>query len=235
MLHESEECDTTSVPKSYQTLMGTGKEKFPVREMENGQYVHYQSIEDFIIANQSALNHLDVIDVDICTDGFKAFKAFKASALTVWPVMTAIVGEIQLTPFLNGCYAGYKSPKDCELLLEDLIDELEVLRVKRVHLKSVNKTVKVNARLFIGDAPARAMMCGIMSHSSYEGCPLCVLDEKMYDDKVIYTSSIGKVLRTDESFASREHPKHHKPQFRKKKSRLEMLGIRMISQFPMFT
>lgn len=229
ILHESDECDTTNVPKCYQTLMGTAKEKHFLQGMGSGQFIHYQSIADFICAHESALKHLDDIEVDVCTDGFKPFKS---SALTVWPVMCAIVDQNQLTPFLNGCYAGYKSPKDCEQLLKDLLDEIEILREDGVYLKSVGKTVQVEIRLFIGDAPARSMLCGIMGHASYEGCPLCVMDERIYEDKVIYTSSIGKVLRTDESFASRTHPKHHRRAFRTNISRLEMLNFRMVSQFP---
>lgn len=229
ILHESDECDTTNIPKCYQTLMKTGKEKISQRAMGIGNYIHYQSIADFISEHESELKHLDIIQIDVCTDGFKPFKA---SALTVWPVMCAFADVILLTPFLSGCYAGYKSPKDCELLLKDLLDEIEILHANGVYLKSVQKTVKVQTRLFIGDAPARAMVCSIMGHSSYEGCPCCVLDERIYDEKVIYTSSIGNVLRSDESFASRTHPKHHKRAFRNRMSRLETLNFRMISQFP---
>lgn len=103
------------------------------------------------------------------------------------------------------------------------------------------------------DSPARADFCKIMSHGSYQGCPCCKWTERVggqrkkkstnaantgkiddpYPGKVVYSERIGFALRTDQTFADRVHPEHHKPNFRTKKSALELLGFKMISQFPL--
>lgn len=71
-----------------------------------GNYIHYQTIADFISAHESELKHLDIIQIDVCTDGFKPFKS---SALTIWPVMCAVVGVILLTPFLEKMYGHFRT------------------------------------------------------------------------------------------------------------------------------
>lgn len=104
----------------------------------------------------------------------------------------------------------------------------------------------IRIRLFMLDSPARADICKIMSYSSYQGCPLCKFTVKVggqkneHDDpegkwkgKVVYPNHVGFSLRTDETFRDRLHPEHHKPEFRTKRSVLENLGFRMISQFPL--
>lgn len=117
----------------------------------------------------------------------------------------------------------------------------------------INKRFSV--RIFMMDSPARAEFCNIMSHSSYQGCPCCKFtekvggqkkknstnldtlvangDEKKYPGKVVYLEKHGFARRTDQSFAERVHPEHHKPNFRTRPSVLESLGFKMISQFPL--
>lgn len=95
------------------------------------------------------------------------------------------------------------------------------------------------------DSPARANICKIVSHGSYQGCPNCKFLNKVAGQKhetndpkeelkgkVIYSNSVGFSLRTDETFRDRLHTEHHKPEYRSKRSILEDLGFRMISQFP---
>lgn len=96
------------------------------------------------------------------------------------------------------------------------------------------------------DSPARADICKIMSHGSYQGCPFCKFTNKVggqkkdandpqdeWKGKVVYSNRVGFSLRTDETFRDRLHPEHHKPEYRSKRSILEDLGFRMISQFPL--
>lgn len=148
----------------------------------------------------------------------------------MWPVMGAVVGLINLRPFLLGSYAGHKSPKDNEGLLKDLCDEIEILNEKGIYFPVSKKTVKFRVRIFCLDAPARAMICGVMSHSSYEGCPLCKMPERIYDGKVVYTSTIGQP-RTNETYSARLYTEHHKPRFRQNHCRLESI-FKMVDQFP---
>lgn len=80
----------------------------------------------------------------------------------------------------------------------------------------------------IADGPARAFATGIMSHSSYFGCPKC--DQVCYSEghKLYYQFFVGD-LRTDESFRQRADVLHHKPEFQNRRSLLEgVMG--MVSQ-----
>lgn len=113
--------------------------------------------------------------------------------------------------------------------------------------KIVNKRFTI--RLFMMDSPARAEFCKILNHSSYQGCPCCKFthkvggqkkktntdanDKEFYQGKVVYSNRVGFEERTDQSFSDRVHPEHHKQSFRTKASVLELLGFKMISQFPL--
>lgn len=44
---------------------------------------------------------------------------------------------------------------------------------------------------------------------------------------------MGPVERTDETYSNRLHPEHHKPGYAAKRDVLEMMGFKMISQFPL--
>lgn len=103
------------------------------------------------------------------------------------------------------------------------------------------------------DSPARADFCKIKGHGSWQGCPLCKFTErvagqkqvnvpepsqscengKRKKEKVVYSNTVGPIQRTDETYSNRLHPEHHKPGYIGKRSVLEMMGFRMISQFPL--
>lgn len=118
----------------------------------------------------------------------------------------------------------------------------------------VHKSVSV--RLFMLDSPARADFCKIKGHGSWQGCPICKFTERVAGqkqpkanndnessqndetvkkkrDKVVYSNTIGPIQRTDETYKERLHPEHHKPEYINKRSALEIMGFKMISQFPL--
>lgn len=87
-------------------------------------------------------------------------------------------------------------------------------------------------RLFSMDSPARSKICNIMGHASHDGCPLCAWTTTVFAGKVVYPNKIGPYLRSDETFSSRTYLDHHHPEMRLRYSRLESLGFKMVSQFP---
>lgn len=195
--------------------------------MEIGNYFTYKTIQESLVAYEQHLLDQKIIEIDIGVDGFKPFKA---SAVDLWPVMGSVVGKISLRPFLCGCFAGVKAPKEGDELLRDLLDEIEHLQEKGIYFPVSKITVKFKVRIFCVDAPARAMLCAVMGHTSYEGCPICKIHERIYDGKVIYTTTVGE-RRTNETYTSRLYPEHHKPEYRTNHYRLELL-FKMVDQFP---
>lgn len=57
----------------------------------------------------------------------------------------------------------------------------------------------INSVVFICDAPARAMLQGIVSFSGYFGCAYCRQRGEYYKDRIIFPS-ITDELRTDEAY-----------------------------------
>lgn len=213
-----------NIPKSYEKLMSTPKEKVVTKNKAGGRVFHY-GIERALKSRENELRDLKEINLDIGVDGTGIFNS---SSLKIWPYMAAIVDNISMRPFLLGSFEGKKDPKD-NSFLDDLCDEVEYLRQNEI--KFSYGTRKVNIRLFCADAPARALICAVKGHTCHDGCPFCIMKYRIWDGKVVFGSEIGPTLRTDASFSLRLQPEHHRDEFRYQHSRLEKL-FKMVSQFP---
>lgn len=169
------------------------------------------------------------IVIDIGIDGGSPFNSSK---LSIWTIIGAITNMVQICPFLIGCYAGQGDfhAKDTEEYLMDFCDELEKLLSEGISMKCGVK--KLIVRLFTMDSPARYKICNIMGHVSHDGCPLCAWPTTVFAGKVVFKNKVGPYTRTDDTFRLRSHLNHHHPEMRHKFSRLENLGFKMVSQFP---
>lgn len=162
---------------------------------------------------------------------------------------------------MKGCYYGRKKARLDDDFLSEFLKELKDVTKNGIDFdvdgEIVNKLVKV--RLFILDSPARADICNIWNHNSYQGCPCCKFTDqiakqkctkaqkKKQDEnekrkeneevtnkerkKVRYSEYSG-IPRTDKTFSDRLHPEHHKPEYLHQRSALEEMNFKMVSQFP---
>lgn len=214
----------SELPKTFETLMGTPKEKIITTPVCNGN-VWFYGVDRALQLRQDYFRNVEVIHLDIGIDGAKVFTS---SGLKLWPIMIAIANQKRLKPFLVGCFEGQKEPFDCTFL-DQLWDELGLMQENGIQFEFGKRTVKI--RLICADAPARALICSIRGHSSHDGCPLCIMKYRVWDGKVIFDNKVGPTVRTDETFLNRCHPEHHKPIFRFHHSKVEKL-IGMVSQVP---
>lgn len=225
---------STDTPMCYSTLMGTPKTKIIQRDVGPGKYFHYGIANNLLklesILKDNIFESLDIIQIDIGIDGGSPFNSSK---LSLWPIVGAFAGIIHISPFLIGCYAGPGDFKasDTDVYLQDFCDELEILFTEGILMKCGHKNIVI--RLFSLDSPARAKICNIMGHSSHDGCPLCAWTKLVYAGKVVYPNKIGPHLRSDETFYLRTFLDHHHEEMKYRFSRLEQLGFKMVSQFPL--
>lgn len=73
-----------------------------------------------------------------------------------------------------GCYQGQGKAKNSEEFFDEFEKELLDLYENGFELKVGENVIRkqIRIKLFMLDSPARADICKIMSHGSYQGCPL---------------------------------------------------------------
>ncbi|KAI8123574.1 hypothetical protein CVS40_5886 [Lucilia cuprina] len=171
----------------------------------------------------------DEVLIDVGVDGLKLFKS---SNRVLWPILGKIVGFDNVSPFMIGCFSGFKKPQNLNSFMADFCAEVMLLREHGVKVGNREKLLKFNVRLFICDSPARAFVAGVVSHNSKNGCSKCC-QEGLYKERRVCFLKEASVPRTDITFQFRCHPFHHSEEFREKRSVLEDSGFEMVSQFPL--
>ena len=146
-------------------------------------------------------------------------------AICEWPIQCAITNLESGAPFVVSLFGSDRSStKPCNLdFLLDFVVELKALMDTGIALSG--RTARVKLEAFICDAPARAMVKGIIAFNGIFGCDFCDVQGHHENGRTMFLSE--GTPRTDESFRRKENPKHHKQD-----SPLLMLDIDMVKQFP---
>lgn len=96
---------------------------------------------------------------------------FKSSGSSLYPILTSIPCSQQI--FLIGCYHGYKKPEDFNDFLKDFVDEIIDLITTGYHCRGKTYNIKIDK--LICDAPAKAAVLNIISHTGYYSCTKCTV------------------------------------------------------------
>ena len=95
------------------------------------------------------------------------------------------------SPFVIGLYYGSEKPRSAEEFLTDFVTELKDLMSDGLQYNGNVHTVTVSA--FVCDAPARAFVKGVKSHSGYSSCEKCTVTGE-YDGKVTFPQVINPLM-----------------------------------------
>lgn len=214
-----------NVPLSSKTFFECN-EKIVIRTVSPGEYWHF-SIKKQLEKISSVLVKYDEIILDIGIDGLPLYKS---SPQSLWPILGRLTNIKNIRVMLIGIYLGKKKPHFVDQYLHDFVSEVKELL--RHGFLVFDKTLTFKIRAFICDAPARAFVCGTVSHNSLIGCSKCCQVGRTINHVVVYSTTIGN-RRSNEEFFERSQVSYHKPYFQTNKSSLEELGIGMVSQFPL--
>ncbi|KMQ87602.1 hypothetical protein RF55_13072, partial [Lasius niger] len=191
------------VPLSYKTLLSTPKH-LDVIEFEDNTQMWYKSIQ----ANLDSMNlreylqRFNKITIDINVDGLPLSKSSKQK---FWPILGKLVGS-KNEPFIIAVHHGNSNPEPDEYLMDFV---LEIQDLSENGYTYNGQLYQFVVRHYICDAPARAMMKGIVEHGGYYACEKCTVVGEWIQNRIVYLE-LDQVLRTDESLMNREQPSHHR-------------------------
>ncbi|XP_017477108.1 PREDICTED: uncharacterized protein LOC108367073 isoform X2 [Rhagoletis zephyria] len=114
--------------------------------------------------------------------------------------------------------------------LHDLVSEIKNLKESGVEL--YGRSFQIDLRAFICDAPARSFMCSTVGHNALIGCEKCYQRGQRINNVTTFSTASAEP-RTYEDFRNRKQMQFHKGFHQKRHSELELIGIDMITQFPL--
>ncbi|KAJ1519049.1 hypothetical protein ONE63_011292 [Megalurothrips usitatus] len=185
-------------PKSPATLLKTPS--FTVtREVPPGRYWHRGITKEIIkfVNKNKCIN----VRVTVSTDGLPLAKS---SGGSFWPICCCLNDSVEV--FLVGLYYGSSKPLDCNLFLEEFVEEMKFLEENGIDCNGAHVTVGMHVGIF--DTPAKAFVLNVNGHAGYCSCCKCTEEGVKYGGRMAFRQFDG-ALRTDESFRRQLQDDHH--------------------------
>lgn len=209
-----------NLPVDSRFLLKTPKTIQNVYNLKNGEYAHFGIKKGLTLAlKEEPLILSASLTLDINVDGLPLFRS---SSTDFWPILGRL--KENRTIFIIGIFCGTGKPSPLSDFLVHFVCEMkDLLENGFLYLDNLF-TVQIGA--FICDAPARAYLKCIKSHTGFSGCEKCTVEGERFKDRTIFTK-LGKE-RTDKSFLMKTDEDHHKGD-----SPLLALPVGLVSQFPL--
>lgn len=196
-----------SLPKDARTLLQTPRQVSTINKC-SGQYIYFGiaiGILNVLSNNPKFCSENTEIQLIVNIDGLPLFKS---SNIQMWPILSSFGG---LGVFIVALFCGPSKPDNVGEYLKDFIEEL--INLKQIGIAFLGKNFNVNVKCFSCDAPARAFLKCVVSHSGYNSCERCTI-KGSWNGRVVFTSHEkhpGRVEETFNNLGYKEHQKHQTP------------------------
>lgn len=174
-----------------------------IRSVEPGYYWHnglktcLEKLSEEICSDETLKTLLLSINID-------EIPLFKSSGSSLYPILGSIpCSQI----FLIGCYHGHKKLQDFNDFLKDFVDETIDLITTGYNCRG--KTYNIKIHKLICDAPAKATVLNIMSHTGYYSCTKCIVKGANKLNRIYFTNTQA-TLRSDRDFLMQTQVEHYK-------------------------
>ncbi|KAK3931718.1 Halomucin [Frankliniella fusca] len=210
--------DHPQLPKTAEALRHTPKRKVTVKDLNNGQYVHFGFGNLFRSIDAA---RLDSIEVEIGCDGFPIFGS---TGTECWPLLAKCAKAEIKTPDVIGIFYGTGKPEPLRDFLDDFMNDVRDYIRNGVVIR--NRRLPFSIKYFVCDAAARAYLRCVYGSTSHNGCDKCEQEGYTVDHVCVFSTVAGR-LRTDQSFRDQRDMQHHNGI-----SPLLDIPIEMVSKFP---
>jgi len=229
VLNSHHECVSARLPKSYKTLLRTGRDVIKERLIKvSGHSYFYVGLEKQILFYldkypKELVKSLDAIELMWNTDGLPLYSSRRISS---WPVLCYIGNIKPRVVFEVVLTSGEGKPTGTEYL-DEFIAELRRLMMQGIDY--AGKHYEVVHKACICDAPARAHIKHVKQFSAKVGCDWCEARGQHDGKRVFWVGVDTAKMRTDERFRTKSQPEYHQ---QGKQTPLLNLDIDMIKSFP---
>jgi hypothetical protein len=158
--------------------------KWDILDIDKGQFGTLSLKDTIVYCLQNGLLVIDsglqqmALNIKINVDGLPLFKS---SLVSLWPILCSIGNVARPLPL--GLFCGIGKP-DLDVFLRSLCAELDELMTTGFVASGCHFTIQ-NV-VFICDAPARAFLQCVKSHTSKDGCGYCRIKGIWCDNRVVF-------------------------------------------------
>lgn len=213
----------TYLPADSRTLLKTPR-TINIKNIGGGSYCHIgvEKVLISLIKDNPSILEPGAINLQCNFDGLPLCKSSNSQ---VWPILMSLQDFPSIPPFVVGVYHGNEKPKLCSEYLADYVGEMTRLKTEGVECNGL--AIPVNVTCYVCDAPARAYIAQIKSHTGYFGCGKCTVEGEYFNRRVVF-DDLNAPRRTDESFLRMEDEDHHVGN----SPLLNIPETKMVTQFP---
>lgn len=211
------------LPKDARTLLQTPRHITTVEKC-GGLYSYYgiaSCLQMILSINKDFTENNNFIKLNVNVDGIPLYKS---SNEQFWPIL---IKFSNFKPALVALYCGKSKPEPVEQFLKDFLEEYMHLSQDGVVVEG--KRLGLDIISFICDAPARAFLKCIKSHTGYYACERCEIKGTWNSNVLILDSEDKCRERTDEKF----HLGHYEGSHQRGMSPLIQYGISCVKGFPL--
>jgi hypothetical protein len=191
----------SDLPLTAKTLLGTKKSgKVIVKNIASGEYIYVGIKEGLRSCYASSTTACDTIKYQANIDGIPLFKS---SGIQLWPVLGKLIDSSLI--FIIGVFCGMSKPSNVNEYLEEFIQEVICLETEGFTVNGKHCYAKLDC--LVCDAPARALVKCVKSHTGYSSCERCVQKGEYVGNRIVYLETSSD-LRTDENFKAMSYSNH---------------------------
>jgi len=191
------------LPLSSKTLLNTPS-IIKSKKLNNGEYYHFGLLTSLkrMLAEHDYSSNCKNVQLQINIDGLPLFKSCNTQ---LWPIL-CLLKNLNSSPFPIGIFCGTSKPDSLDFFLETFVNELEYVIQNSLEVK--DKKYKVVLYNFVCDAPARAYLKYVKSHTGYSACDKCTIYGERVNNRIIFPN-IRAIKRTDSSFRLQTDEDYH--------------------------
>ncbi|CAN7947458.1 unnamed protein product, partial [Ixodes hexagonus] len=210
------------LPSDARTLLATPRE-CPIRQLSNGEYVHFGLKEGLVKCLSSGLLTPDAETLHL-TVNIDGLPLFNNSSQQLWPILAMVSETKDGGPFPIGVFSSTKKPQNLADYLEEFVQEMDAAQNEGI--ECLGKKWHVAIRAVVCDYPARVYVKSTKGHTAHYGCDRCT-QYGVWLHRMTFPE-MAAPLRTDASFSAQLQEEHHTGV-----SPFCQLGVGMITQFPL--
>lgn len=139
--------------------------------------------------------------------GIDGLPLTKSSNSTFWPILGCVRYPSNYPHiFLIGLYWGKDKPKESNIFLKDMVNELNCLSKNGVTTEFGKKYLVVDG--FCCDAPAKSFILKTKGHTGFFSCSRCITEGIYFDNRVCFPET-KFTKRTHSDFLNRMNDDYH--------------------------
>nr|XP_037285805.1 uncharacterized protein LOC119178671 [Rhipicephalus microplus] len=218
---QSHEC-FSALPSTARALLQTPKKCLEVLQLAGGKYHHFGLSAGLQRVLQDCAELPRILKLSFNIDGLPVSKSSRGQ---FWCILGRISNLEDKAPFIVGVFFGSSKPNNANDFLRPFVCDINAAITTGITIGET--AIPVSLYALICDAPAKAFVLYVRSHTGYYSCTKCDVKGVYCEGRVCFPN-VNARKRTDDSFRLKVQEEHHTGE-----SILEELPFDLVKDIPL--